>query len=385
MPTFFDADAIVAAMPSPPGVEKAAMADMGRRFKRFVEYFNNHGAISDADFPAALAQMSGLLRKRVQLEKDWIDSPEILEQEIRQPFFVVGHARSGTTILQCLLGLNQGHRMPRYWEVRHPSPAPGLDPAQDALSVADEDRHVADLLQIAPTLLAAHPYLEQGGLSEAECEDLMTLDFHMLHVLPLTRVPSLPYPIVPEDSVAALRFHRKLLQQFQWQTPTGRWVCKGTTHQYNLPALWEVYPDAICFWAHRAPEDYMASFFEMIDILYRPINGALFRETDVRAVVEQLKLATDHVLASDWIDDPRVCHIRFRDLVDNPVATIKGSYERCSIDFTPEYEASIRAFFSDPARRSDRHGKFHYSLQKFGLLPEEIRNLFKDYCDRFEL
>lgn len=385
MRKFLDADAILADIRLAAGADAAAVADIGRRFKRFVEYFNNHGAIAAADFPAAEAQMSGLVSKRLQLEKEWSDYPQILEQEIKQPFFVVGHARSGTTILQCLLGLDQGHRMPRYWEVRHPSPAPGVDAAQDALSMADEDRHVADLLQIAPTLLAAHPYLEQGGMSEAECEDLMTLDFHMLHVLPLTRVPSLPYPIVPEDSVAALQFHKKLLQQFQWQIPAGRWVCKGTTHQYNLPALWEVYPDAICFWAHRAPEDYMASFFEMIDILYRPINGELFRKTDVRVVVEQLKLATDHVLASDWIDDPRVCHIRFRDLVDNPVSTIRTSYERCGIAFTPGYEANIQTFFADPARRSDRHGKFHYSLEKFGLTREEIRDLFSDYCERFGL
>jgi hypothetical protein len=359
--------------------------DLRSRFATFVAYFNALGAIDDGDYRKAHEQMEGFAGKRLQLARDWAVHPEILEQPIQQPFFVVGHARSGTTVLEHLLGLEDGHRMPRYWEVRHPSPPPGLDPRSDARSLADEKRHVDELIELTPTLLMAHPFLDQGGMSEAECEDLMTLDFHMIHTLHFTRVPSIPYPIMPADSVAAFRFHKQLLQQFQWQTPTRRWLCKGTTHQYNLPALWAVYPDAVCFWAHRAPEDYFASFFRMIEILYQPINGALFKDIDVRAVIAQLQAAYEYVLSSHWIDDPRICHVRFKDLIRDPAKTIRDAYESRGIAFTPAFETAIKSWVQDPAHRSDRYGKFNYSLEQFGLTPQEIRTAFKGYYERFGL
>jgi hypothetical protein len=367
------------------GLQQYINADIRKRFTDYVGLFNAHGVINDADFPRASAQMEDFVGQRLQLERDWTIHPEILTQKIDKPFFVIGHPRSGTTILQCLLGLDSGCRMPRYWETRHPSPPPGLDAASDAASLAAENQHIAELLQITPTLLRAHPYIEQLGLSEAECEDFVTLDYHMLHTMHFTRVPSLPYPIMPADGVAMFRFHKKMLQQFQWKTPAERWVCKGTTHQYNLPALWQVYPDATCFWAHRAPEDYFASFFEMIEMLYAPINKYLYKGIDVRGVIDGMKMTYDYMLSSAWIDDPRICHIRFKDFVRDPVQTIRDAYASRDIPFTPAYAATIRAWFSNPANRSDRHGKFHYSLEKFGLTAGEIREAFAGYYERFDL
>lgn len=380
-----DAERILENAANRLGLLQYTTDDIRARFSAYIDLFNAEGVIEAADFPRAAEQMEYFVGTRLQLERDWTTHPEILAQPVTNPFFVIGHPRSGTTILQCLLGLDRGHRMPRYWEVRHPSPPPGLVPVADAASLAAENTHISELLNIVPTLLSAHPYIEQLGLSEAECEDIVTPDFHMLHTMHFTRVPSLPYPVMPADGVAMFEFHKKMLQQFQWKTPTERWVCKGTTHQYNLPALWQVYPDATCFWAHRAPEDYFASFFEMMEMLYAPINKYLYKGIDVRGVIEAMEMAYDYMLNSAWIDDPRICHIRFKDFVRDPVQTIRGAYEAQGIPFTPAYEAAIGSWFDNPANRSDRHGKFHYSLEKFGLSPNEIREAFAGYYERFDL
>jgi hypothetical protein len=385
MPTLLGADAILGAAANELALHTYVTEDLRSRFRTFIGYFNALGPIDEADYPRACRQMEEFVGKRLQLARDWARQPQILAEPIEQPFFVIGHPRSGTTVLEHLLGLDEGHRLPRYWEVRHPSPPPGADPAADARSIAAETAHVEELIRIAPVLLQAHPFLDQGGRAEAECEDLMTLDFHMIHTLHFTRVPSVPYPIMPADGAAAFAFHKKLLQQFQWKTPTRRWLCKGTTHQYNLPALWSVYPDAVCLWAHRAPEEYFASFFRMIDILYRPINGHLFREIDVRGIIAQLKRAYDHVLDSEWIADPRICHIRFKDLMQDAVQTIRRVYEAHDICFTPAFEARIRRWIDDPAHRSDRYGKFEYSLRQCGLTVADIRRDFAAYYDRFGL
>jgi hypothetical protein len=385
MAKLLDADVLLRDAAARLGAEAYITHDLKSRFNAFVAKFNASGAIADEDFPRARAQMEDFVGKRLRLARDWHHHPEILTQRVDAPFFVVGQPRSGTTILQCLLALPEGHRMPRYWETRHPSPPPGMDPLTDAAAKLAEDRHVEDLLSIAPALLSAHPFLDQGGMSESECEDLMTLDFHALHTLHFTRVPSLPYPTPPADGLAAFGFHKNLLQQFQWKMPTGRWVCKGPTHLYNLSALWQVYPDATCFWTHRSPEDYFASFFAMMETLYRPVNRDLYKEVDVRAVIAQLSGAYDALMQSDWIDDPRMCHIRFKDLIRDPVQTIGDSFAARGISFTPASEAALRGWTANPAHRSDRHGKFEYSLAQFGLSAAEIRTAFAGYYERFGL
>src|SRR5690606_37818274 len=93
---------------------------------------------------------------------------------------------------------------------------------------------------------------------------------------------------VPRDPVQALQFHKNMLKQFQWQSPTRRWVGKGVLHQYVAPALLEVYPDAVCFWTHRAPEEFIASLLALLELQYKPFNGGRY---DVKPgeMVEQLK------------------------------------------------------------------------------------------------
>jgi Sulfotransferase family len=385
MPNLLDAQSILGRAATRLGLEPYVTEDVSRRFTAFVGLFNAFGAIEAADYPRAAEQMESFVGKRLQLERDWSRHPEILGQSVQSPFFVIGHPRSGTTILQCLLALAAGHRMPRYWEARQPSPPPGMDPSADASAMAAETRHVEELLRMAPRLLSAHPYLDQGALSEAECEDLMTLDFHFLHTLHFTRVPSLPYPIEAADGIAAFTFHKRLLQQFQWKTPTGRWVCKGTLHMYKLPALWKIYPDATCFWTHRSPEDYFASFFAMMEALYRPVNRNLYRPPDASGVIAHMQMAYDQMLRSDWIDDPRVCHIRFTDLIRDPVGILRSSYASRGIAFTSACEAAIRNWMANPAHRADRHGKFQYSLEQFGLSAQKIRAAFAGYYERFNL
>src|SRR5213079_1766960 len=72
------------------------------------------------------------LCSRLQMERDRQLYSGIARQEIREPLFIVGLPRSGTSVLQSLLAADPEHRCPLMWEVMTPSPP----------TLADEKRRI---------------------------------------------------------------------------------------------------------------------------------------------------------------------------------------------------------------------------------------------------
>jgi hypothetical protein len=366
------------------GLERYADNGMRDRFARLVALFNGVGEIAHQALPPAIADMKHAVVSRLMLARDWAEHPEILDQEIVRPIFVTGSARAGTTFAQSLLALDDGHRTPRYMDVLHPSPPRGLYPRADEVARRAGDAYVAAMLAREPRLLVSHPYHDQGGLAEAEDEFVYSLNFNTLYPLHFFNAPTLPQSPRVKERLAALQFHKNMLRQLQWKTPTGRWVGKGLFHQYVLSSLFEVFPDAIVVWTHRPPEDYVASLMAVTEFVYRPVNGPLFAVTPDQ-VVAGTKAAFDDVLKDPMVDDPRVTHVRFADMVLDPVAVIAPLYEAHGLTFTAKFEAKLRSRLADPAHRADRHGKFDHSNSHYGLDTAELKRLFAGYRERFGL
>ncbi|MGH7479867.1 MAG: sulfotransferase, partial [Candidatus Methylomirabilales bacterium] len=68
----------------------------------------------------ARADIVGLLANRLRLEEDRRRHPEIGEERIRRPVFIVGLPRSGSTLLHHLLAQDPASRAARAWEVMEP-------------------------------------------------------------------------------------------------------------------------------------------------------------------------------------------------------------------------------------------------------------------------
>ena len=68
------------------------------------------------------ADLVRILCSRLFIQRDRKAYPSIARQEVREPLFIVGLPRSGTTVLHILLALDPEHRVPLTWEVMTPSP-----------------------------------------------------------------------------------------------------------------------------------------------------------------------------------------------------------------------------------------------------------------------
>ncbi len=88
-------------------------------------------------------QLVRLLVTRLRVIEAWRRHPEILSRPIREPWFLTGLPRSGTSALFNLLAADPSARALRNWEARIPEPLEGLapgapDPRRAALAASYE-------------------------------------------------------------------------------------------------------------------------------------------------------------------------------------------------------------------------------------------------------
>ncbi len=360
--------------------------DLRQRVTALVHRINQRGPYSHGQVEGMRTQIQHILANRLRIARDRQRFPEIAAEDIRQPIFIIGFARSGTTLLHSLMAEDPAVHAPRSWHAFSPSPPPGAGPVCSG-RIARAQRAVEAWMDFAPAVTQMHPYNDRGAYQLIEDEELFTLDFRGAYPIQLYRIPTLDVLDVRwEDAAGTFSFHRELLQHFQWNTGISRWVCKQPSAQQNLEALFEVYPDALCVWAHRPLSEIYASNIAVRAATYDAISGrANDWSTQAMERAQQMKAGVDRIMANDLIDDPRIVHVRFHELAADPVGTVGEIYRRGGLEFPPECARRMRNWLDDPENRVDRYGRYDYSYEAFGLDRDWIRQLFADYSERFGL
>ena len=357
------------------------------RVGALIDWINERGPYAPDQVDAMRRQVLRLLANRLRIADDRLRYPGIAREKIERPMFIIGFARSGTTLLHSLLAEDPDVLSPTSLHSHSPSPPPGAAPIC-AGRVAYVDRMVQKWIDFCPAQSRMHPYIDKGAHQLIEDEELFTLDFRNAYPYHLYRVPTLDPQVVilGTDQVSAFRFHREMLQHLQWNTGKHRWVCKGPSAQHHLDALFEIYPDALCVWPHRPLGDIYASNIALRAAVYDTIRGSPCDwRSQAKAHAQGMKAAFDRLLATSLIDDPRILHISFRELSADPIAVVKKIYAHRELPVTTALESRLRGWLSDPENQADRYGRYPYTYEAFGLTRQWIDELFADYSRRFGL
>ena len=106
------------------------MADAGLldRVRTVIDWINERGPYTPDQLRAMTMQIKELLARRLLIVRDRQTFPAISEERIERPIFVVGFARSGTTLLHSLLAEDPEAHAPQSWHMYSPSPPPGAGP-----------------------------------------------------------------------------------------------------------------------------------------------------------------------------------------------------------------------------------------------------------------
>ena len=348
---------------------------------RLVESLEQDAALNQVGRLSAQRQVLELLVHRLRLVDYRKRHPELAEERIERPIFVLGLPRTGTTLLYGLIAEDPAHRSPLTWEVDDPCPPPEAASYETDPRIARCERRLEHVRRLAPGFQAIHPV---GALLPQECIVITACEFHSLRFEMCFDVSGYQEWLKHQDMRPAYGFHRRFLQHLQSRRPGGRWVLKSPGHLGPIDALLAEYPDALIVQTHRDPLRVIPSVasleYTMRCMASDAIDPAVLGDQQLRLwsqLLEQGMAARsrrpEH--AANFSD------LHFREIVADPIGCVRRIYAGFDLAFTPAAEERMRAYLVAHPRYE--HGEHHYSLEMFGLQAEAVSRAFKAYCDRF--
>lgn len=323
----------------------------------------------------------GQLATRLRFVEDDKNHPEIAAQSLGDPLIVIGLPRTGTTISYDLLCLDPQSRSPREWEWYIPWPAPDE-------ATFETDPRIAQVTAMYDNWLAHAPQLKDiqrfDCTQPGECNHGMQYHFASTNFPAELGVPDYARWLRETDVRGQYVSHKRLLQNFQWKGPKGRWTLKSPQHLFDLPGLLDAYPGAMLVWTHRDPALTFSSLSSFIAGFLAAFGGDKDKRAIGRDVVDTWIAGMNRGLAArqDPAIEARIIDLAHKDIVADPKGAVQRIYDRFGLSFSAEHQRRIDHFLADnPA--AQRMGKHKHTPEQYGIDVAEVRDLMKTYYERF--
>jgi hypothetical protein len=325
-----------------------------------------------------------LLVNRLQFIDIFKRHPEIAEQEIKAPIFILGMPRTGTTSLHELMALDPQFRAPLSWEVAYPFPPPETASYRSDPRIRQCEEELARVDQLLPDFRNMHP---MGAELPQECVALFAYDFVSMIFDVQFRVDQYQQWLVAEDMTEVFKNHRRWLQLLQWKCPGDTWVLKSPQYLWNIDDMLREYPDARVVQTHRDPLKVAMS----IGSLASTLRGLGSNDRDLarttRAYADLLHFGTERTMSArqrGLLASDRVIDVQFAEFRKGEVAAVRRIYEYFGLELSHDKAAMMQGFL-DNGRESERHGKHTYSLAESGLDLSAERERFAAYQSSYQI
>lgn len=323
---------------------------------------------------------------------DGVLFPGLWRVKVKAPVFVIGHARSGTTLAHRLLCMDERMSAFRYWELRLPS----LLEKKLVRALAWLDRHVFGrrierrLVAWEERKFGAVKQIHKMGLNVPEEDDLVLYDscasgFWMtklpfmgdLDFFHLDRRP-------PRRRRRLMRFYRECVRRQLYLNGDGKiHLSKNPAWCGRVESLLEVFPDARFVVLYRNPYETIPSLLKLLHVSWKHAGNV-----DAVKIAESTRAMTDlsyeHYLypLETLARHPQtpVASIDYRELIAEPKRTFERACLQLGLGMTDQFSAALQR---EQARARRHETEHRYSLAEFGLDDREIRTRLSPLFERF--
>ena len=313
----------------------------------------------------------------------WLrDYPEIGDEPIEAPVFLMGLPRSGTTYFQYLFDRDRRFRLIRTWESTMPSPPPGFDPASVEVRRAAW-RETQKNRPHFEGFEALHLYDEDGS---DECHAFLQQSWGAVGLNNLYRVPQyFDWLLDGADLAQTYRVHKRQLQCLQWRSERKPWALKYPNHLVALNEILQVYPGARFVMTHRDPVQVVASISKMTWNLRGMCSAQPVDRHEVgRDMLHFIQRHIDRIMAFDaGANGSRVVHVDYYALIADPVGEMRRIHAGIGIATPDETARAVGGWHA--ANPKNARGKNDYSLEQYGLDAAAVRDQFAPYIERFAI
>lgn len=323
---------------------------------------------------------------------DRVFFPGLAKVEMKAPVFMVGHARSGTTLTHRLMSLDQG-RFSYFllYECYFPSL---LQKKLIRLGI-ELDRRMGGFLAKRAKAWEQRRYgkfrhMHAMGLTVPE-EDDIALFYSMASGFWITKMPymgDLDFYHMNDWPASKRRryndFYREVVRrQLYLNGPDKIHLAKNPLWAGRVASLLEAFPDARFVVNVRDPRETIPSLLKLLRSSWQQLGWEESRQRRcLQILAGQSWHSYRHPLETlKAHPETKGAIVDYRDLTSDPAGTIERVYQDLGLSMSDAFREKLAAAGKRERAHETRHS---YSLEEFGLEPDSIREELGDLFERFQ-
>jgi hypothetical protein len=324
---------------------------------------------------------------------DYVFFPALWRQKVLEPVFVVGHARSGTTLMHRLLAAD-GDRFSYflYWEMFLPALTQryivkfiGLLDGKLFNSAIEKKLRAWDEKTFGPTRHIHNmglwiPEEDQFVMNTAFVTQQWALNLPLMHEVDIFHVDKLP-----EKRKRKWMKHYKRCVQRQLVMRGG-----GKTHLSKNPvmsgwvtALLETFPDARIITMVRDPVQCIPSTLKLVEVVWKSKGWSKQEYAPSLEAMTKISIDTYRLPRQALANRPDVphCFVDYRDLTSAPKETIERLYKAINLQISPDYQQYLE---QQESKEKAHKSHFSYSIDDYSITPEKIEHELAEFYDEYQ-
>lgn len=325
---------------------------------------------------------------------DQIFFPKFKKQPVREPVFVIAPPRSGTTLVQKLLSMDESRFVYlKMYQTIFPSIT-----YQRLIDVAVAvDKALGSPVRRILTFCEKKWFGGWDDLHKLRLDQPEEDDALFLYAFESEAIYLL-FPFIDElwqagfpDALPAterrklMRYYRSCLQRHLYANGANKTLLsKSTQSSGSVQSLLQEFPDAKFITIVRHPYHSVASHVSLFVPVWQTHSPDITRDGPVAQAYGRLAVEWYKHLHRfrDSVDPSRYYCIDYKDLTENPARTIEQLYTHFGWEISDSHRAQL-----ETANRNQRkfESKHHYTLAEFGLSEPWIQTELKEVLSTYGL